>query len=285
MTAQILDGKSLASRVKMSLKEEIEQRQSMGLTTPGLAVILVGNDSASEVYVAAKRKACAEVGMNSFAYDLPVHTDENTLLQLIDFLNKDENTHGILVQLPLPKHINESVIIEAISPLKDVDGFHPYNIGRLTQRAPLLRPCTPVGIIELLKSYDIPLRSKDTLVIGASNIVGRPMALEFLLSAATVTIAHRFTRNLEKHVRNAEIIVVATGKMGVLDINWLAGHQIIVDVGIHRLENGRICGDVDFEKAVEKVAWITPVPGGVGPMTIAMLLQNTLNAARYLTGY
>ncbi|WP_133138651.1 bifunctional methylenetetrahydrofolate dehydrogenase/methenyltetrahydrofolate cyclohydrolase FolD [Legionella genomosp. 1] len=284
MTAQILDGKTVASQLKLSLKEEINQRKSSGEVTPGLAVILVGNDSASEVYVANKRKACAEIGINSYAYDLPVDTDEKTLLQLIEQLNQDENTHGILVQLPLPQHINEGTIIEALSPLKDVDGFHPYNIGRLAQRSPLLRPCTPAGIIELLRSYDIPLWGTDALVIGASNIVGRPMMLEFLLAASTVTITHRFSNNLEKHVRNAEIIVVATGKTDVLDTSWLSENQIIVDVGIHRLQDGSLCGDVDYKKAVEKVAWITPVPGGVGPMTIAMLLQNTLIASKHLTG-
>ncbi|MCW8450485.1 bifunctional methylenetetrahydrofolate dehydrogenase/methenyltetrahydrofolate cyclohydrolase FolD [Legionella quinlivanii] len=284
MTAQILDGKSVATQLKLSLKEEINQRKSSGKVNPGLAVILVGNDSASEIYVANKRKACAEIGINSYAYDLPADTDEKSLLQLIEELNRAENIHGILVQLPLPQHINEATIIEALSPLKDVDGFHPYNIGRLAQRSPLLRPCTPAGIIELLRSYDIPLRGTDALVIGASNIVGRPMMLEFLLAASTVTITHRFSNNLEKHVRNAEIIVVATGKTDVLDTSWLSENQIIVDVGIHRLEDGSLCGDVDYKKAVEKVAWITPVPGGVGPMTIAMLLQNTLIAARHLTG-
>ncbi|KTD48217.1 Bifunctional protein FolD protein [Legionella quinlivanii] len=284
MTAQILDGKSVATQLKLSLKEEINQRKSSGKVNPGLAVILVGNDSASEIYVANKRKACAEIGINSYAYDLPADTDEKSLLQLIEELNRAENIHGILVQLPLPQHINEATIIEALSPLKDVDGFHPYNIGRLAQRSPLLRPCTPAGIIELLRSYDIPLRGTDALVIGASNIVGRPMMLEFLLAASTVTITHRFSNNLEKHVRNAEIIVVATGKTDVLDTSWLSENQIIVDVGIHRLEDGSLCGDVDYNKAVEKVAWITPVPGGVGPMTIAMLLQNTLIAARHLTG-
>lgn len=242
-------------------------------------MVLIGKDTASAVYVANKRKACAEVGITSHSFDLPEETTQQELITLINRLNDSDNIDGILIQLPLPKHINEHIIIEHIKPEKDVDGFHPYNLGRLAQRNPLLRPCTPLGIINLLKHYQLEVKRKHALVIGASNIVGRPMSLELLLAGATVTIAHKFTQQLEKLVQIAEIVIIATGKMDVINCEWLNQNQIIIDVGIHRLANGSMRGDIDFEKAVKKVSWITPVPGGVGPMTIVTLLENTLMAA------
>ncbi|KTC78375.1 bifunctional methylenetetrahydrofolate dehydrogenase/methenyltetrahydrofolate cyclohydrolase FolD [Legionella brunensis] len=282
MTANLLDGSLVSSRLKQEIKLAVVEMISEGKHAPGLAVILVGDNPASTIYVNNKRKACSEVGFNSYAYDLPTSTTEEDLLNLIEQLNKSPDIDGILVQLPLPESIDPNKIIECINPHKDIDGFHPYNMGRLTLRNPLLRPCTPYGIINLLEFYQIPLEGKHTVVIGASNIVGRPMAMEFLLAAATVTICHRFTENLEQYVRIADILVVATGIPDVVNVDWLNSKQIIIDVGIHRLPNGKLRGDIDFEKAKEQVAWITPVPGGVGPMTIAVLLQNTLFAARQL---
>ena len=282
MTALILDGKQVAANLKINLKQTIAEMTNQGARQPGLAVILVGQDAASEIYVRNKRTACSEVGIVSFAYDLPASISEKKLLKLITELNNNESIDGILVQLPLPKNINSTNILESISPFKDVDGFHPYNLGRLAQRAPLLRPCTPHGIIQLLNAYDFSLYGKHAVVVGASNIVGRPMALEFLLAGATVTICHQFTENLEQHIRMGEIIVVATGIRDLIDTSWLNQKQTIIDVGIHRLEDGKIRGDVNFLQASERVAWITPVPGGVGPMTIVALLQNTVMAARNL---
>jgi methylenetetrahydrofolate dehydrogenase (NADP+) / methenyltetrahydrofolate cyclohydrolase len=279
MTASILDGKKAAAQLKYDIKLAVDAMLAKGQRRPGLAVILVGEDSASHIYVTNKRKACREVGFNSYAYDLPQNTSEQELFDLIRQLNESPEIDGILLQLPLPTTINSNRVIECISPTKDVDGFHPYNMGRLAQRFPLLRPCTPYGIINLLAFHQIPLVGKHTVVLGASNIVGRPMALEFLLAAATVTVCHRFTQNLEKHVRIADLLVVATGIQDVIDVNWLNSQQILIDVGMHRLSSGKIRGDIDFERAKDKVAWITPVPGGVGPMTIATLLQNTFIAA------
>lgn len=284
MTANILDGKKVSAQLKDSIKLAVRQLQLKTGHTPGLAVVLVGDNPASKIYVNVKRRTCDEVGFNSFAYDLPETSSEEALLGLIDELNKSDQIDGILVQLPLPEHIDTVKIIESIDPQKDVDGFHPYNIGRLAQRHPLLRPCTPYGIIQLLEFYQISLEGKHAVVVGASNIVGRPMALEFLLTAATVTICHRFTKNLEQHVRSADVLVVATGVRHVVDVKWLQQDQIIIDVGMHRQTNGTLVGDIDFENAKSKVAWITPVPGGVGPMTIATLLQNTLIAAQNLLG-
>ncbi|CAM2995395.1 methylenetetrahydrofolate dehydrogenase [Legionella steigerwaltii] len=279
MSASLIDGKVVSSLRRDILKEHVREFLKETHRAPGLAVVLIGNDPASTVYVANKRKACAEVGITSHSFDLPEETTQEELLKLIDDLNHSEQIDGILIQLPLPRHINESVIIEHIKPEKDVDGFHPYNLGRLAQRNPLLRPCTPVGIMNLLKHYQIEVKRKHALVIGASNIVGRPMSLELLLAGATVTIAHKFTQQLEKFVRIADIVVVATGKMDVIDTAWLHKEQVIIDVGIHRLADGSIRGDIDFNNAVNKVSWITPVPGGVGPMTIVTLLENTLKAA------
>ncbi|KTC97543.1 bifunctional methylenetetrahydrofolate dehydrogenase/methenyltetrahydrofolate cyclohydrolase FolD [Legionella erythra] len=281
MTAFILDGKALAQLKKNELKLAIHERLVKGLRAPALAVILVGDDPASHIYVTNKSKACEEVGITSKSYHLPTETSEQQLLDLIDELNHSPAIDGILVQLPLPDHMDTHKIIECISPLKDVDGFHPYNLGRLAQRLPLMRPCTPYGIIQLLKANGIALRGRHTVVIGASNIVGRPMGLEFLAEGATVTICHRFTRHLEEHVRMADVLVVATGKQDVIEAKWLHRDQVIIDVGIHRLKDGKLRGDVDFNQAVTRVGWITPVPGGVGPMTITALLQNTVFAATH----
>ena len=279
MSASLIDGKVVASLRREELKHHVHDYVHINHRAPGLAVVLIGNDPASTVYVTNKRKACVEVGITSHSYDLPENTTQAELIKLIDELNCSDQIDGILIQLPLPKHINERVIIEHIKPEKDVDGFHPYNLGRLAQRNPLLRPCTPLGIMNLLKHYQIEVKRKHALVIGASNIVGRPMSLELLLAGATVTIAHKFTQQLEKFVRTADIVIIATGKMDIIDCEWLSKEQIIIDVGIHRLADGSIRGDIDFTKAVNKVSWITPVPGGVGPMTIVTLLENTLKAA------
>lgn len=279
MPAALIDGRHLASLRREELKQRVSQHVANGHRAPGLAVILIGADPASGIYVKNKRKACEDVGITSYSYDLSEQTTEHELLQLIDTLNQSTEVDGILIQLPLPKHINEVLIIERIKPEKDVDGFHPYNLGRLAQRNPLLRPCTPLGIMNLLQHYEIDVKRKHALVVGASNIVGRPMSLELLLAGATVTTCHKFTQNLEQLVRIADLIVVAVGKIDVVEAEWLNSKQIIIDVGIHRLADGRIRGDVDFNKAVENVAWITPVPGGVGPMTIVSLLENTMMAA------
>ncbi len=280
MTASLIDGKFLASLRRNELKQQVQEHLQKGHRAPGLAVVLVGNDPASSVYVTNKRKACLEVGITSHSYDLPKDISQDDLIKLIDELNHSNEIDGILIQLPLPKHINEAVIIERIQPKKDVDGFHPYNLGRLAQKNPLLRPCTPLGIITLLNFYKIDIKGKHAVVIGASNIVGRPMSLELLLAGATVTICHRLTQHLDKLVKIADIVIVAAGQMDVVNVDWLNKNQVLVDVGIHRLADGSLRGDVDFKKAQDKVAWITPVPGGVGPMTIVSLLENTMMAAR-----
>ncbi len=263
----------------LPLKSEKTSNRLYRHAPPGLAVILLGNNPASSIYVNNKRKVCAEVGFNSYSYDLPTQTSELELVDLIDTLNANEDVDGILVQLPLPTHINTTTIIERIDPKKDVDGFHPYNLGRLAQGNPLLRPCTPYGVIQLLQHYQLDLLGKHAVVVGASNIVGRPMALELLLAKATVTICHSATQQLEQHIRSADLIVVAAGSYDVVKTDWLNYKQIIIDIGMHRRQDGTVHGDVDFNEAKSKVQWITPVPGGVGPMTICTLLQNTLLAA------
>lgn len=278
MTAKLLDGKKVANDVKISIQNAVREMTQQGARPPGLAVVLVGSDPASQIYVANKRKACDEVGFRSFAYDFPINTSEEDLLSCIDTLNTSPEVDGILVQLPLP--FDPMRIIEAINPLKDVDGFHPYNVGRLALKHPYLRPCTPFGIIQLLTHYGIALEGLHAVVIGASNIVGRPMALELLMAKATVTVCHRFSNNLEQHVRFADLLVVAAGVQNVVSNEWLHEKQIVVDVGMHRLADGSLRGDVEFNGAKNRVAWITKVPGGVGPMTIASLLQNTLLAAK-----
>lgn len=278
MTAMILDGKQVATHLKTKLKSQIESCLQQGYRAPGLAVILVGDDPASALYVGTKRKTCSAVGIESFAYNLPLKTSQQELLSLIQQLNHQKEVDGILVQLPLPKHIETHAIIESIDPKKDVDGFHPYNLGRLAQANPTLRPCTPYGVIQLLNAYQISPKGQKAVVIGASNIVGRPMALELLMAGATVTICHSLTRELELHVRQADIIVSATGVRDLIHNDWLHEQQIVIDIGMHRLDDGHICGDIDFEQAKRRVAAITPVPGGVGPMTVVTLLQNTLQA-------
>jgi len=278
MSARIIDGKSIAADVRKQVKQGIDKRLESGKRAPGLAVLLVGSDPASEIYVRNKRHACEESGMLSRSWDLPEDTPQQELLDLIDTLNANAEIDGILVQLPLPTHINSETVIERIRPDKDVDGFHPYNVGCLALRVPQLRPCTPLGIMSLLDSTEESYYGREAVIVGVSNHVGRPMALELLMAGATVTCCHRFTKNLEQHVGSAEILVVAAGKPGLVPGEWIQPGATVIDVGIHRTENGLI-GDVVFDAAQQRADWITPVPGGVGPMTVAMLLQNTLFAA------
>ena len=278
MAAKIIDGKTIAQQVRLEVAEKVKQRLADGKRAPGLAVVLVGEDPASQIYVGSKRRACEEVGFISRSYDLPVTTSENELLELIDALNNDRDIDGILVQLPLPAGIDNVKVLERIAPDKDVDGFHPYNVGRLCQRAPLLRPCTPRGIITLLERYHIATYGLNAVVVGASNIVGRPMSLELLLAGCTTTVTHRFTQDLRHHIEYADLLVVAVGKPGFIPGEWIKPGAIVIDVGINRLESGKVVGDVEFDAAAERAAWITPVPGGVGPMTVATLIQNTLQA-------
>lgn len=275
MTAKILDGRALAQQVKDSLKKQVASLS----VTPGLHVILVGDDKASARYVAHKEKACKEVGIASYCHRLSTGTNQNELVALIEKLNADGDVHGVLLQLPLPSQIKSDDLLELISPEKDVDGFHPYNLGRLMQRRPALRPCTPYGVMQLLATTDEKLCGKVALVVGASNIVGRPMAMELLLAKCTVMVAHRFTEDLQAMVEQADILVVATGKQGVVDSSWIKSGAMVVDVGMHVGENNKVVGDLEYATAAEKAGWITPVPGGVGPMTIATLLQNTVEAA------
>ena len=282
MTAQLLDGKAIASALKQDLKAATALRLQAGKHRPGLAVVLIGSDPASQVYVGSKRRSCEEIGFKSDSYDLPGNCQESKLLALIEQLNQDDEIDGILVQLPLPAHINAENVIEHIAPHKDVDGFHPYNIGRLAQRNPQLRPCTPKGMITMLTKSGIELKGQEAVVVGASNIVGRPMALEFLLAGCTTTVCHRMTKDLEFHVRRADILVVAVGKPHFIPGDWIKEGAVVLDVGINRLDNGKLVGDVEFDVAKEKAAWISPVPGGVGPMTVATLLENTFYAAENL---
>lgn len=278
MTAQNIDGKLISQTVRSEVAERVKARLAQGLRAPGLAVVLVGEDPASQVYVGSKRRACEEVGFISKSYDLPVTTTQDELLALVDELNNDPTIDGILVQLPLPKGVDSTSVLERISPAKDVDGFHPYNVGRLAQRIPVLRSCTPKGIITLLERYEIELRGKHAVIVGASNIVGRPMTLELLLAGCTTTTCHRFTQDLEHHVRQADLLVVAVGKPHFIPGEWIKEGAIVIDVGINRLESGKLVGDVDYDIAREKASFITPVPGGVGPMTVASLIENTLIA-------
>jgi methylenetetrahydrofolate dehydrogenase (NADP+)/methenyltetrahydrofolate cyclohydrolase len=279
MTARIIDGKARAERLTAEIGAAVAARVAAGKSTPGLAVVLVGDHPASRVYVRNKRRTTDAVGMRSFAHDLPVETPQADLLSLIDAMNRDPAVTGILVQLPLPKHIAEELVTERIDPRKDVDGFHPYNIGRLVLKRPTLRPCTPYGCMTLLKDTGEDLVGKHAVVIGQSNIVGRPMALELLMERCTVTICHSKTRDLSGLVRQADIVVAGVGKAGFVQGDWVKQGAIVIDVGINRNAEGKLCGDVDFAAARERASWITPVPGGVGPMTIATLLANTLRAA------
>lgn len=283
MTAKLLDGKALAKKIRADIAAEIADRTGKGLKQPGLAVILVGEDPASEIYVRNKRLACQETGIQSFYHPLPATVQEQELIQLIQQLNADEKVDGILLQLPLPSHIDSDKLLELIDPTKDVDGFHPYNLGRLAQRHPLIRPCTPYGIMMLLESIQETYKNKHAVVVGASNIVGRPVALELLISGCTVTICHRFTGDLQPYVASADILVSAVGKPGIIKGEWIKPGAIVIDVGINRALDGTITGDVEFAAASERAAWITPVPGGVGPMTVAALLKNTLSASKQHT--
>ncbi|WP_205340600.1 bifunctional methylenetetrahydrofolate dehydrogenase/methenyltetrahydrofolate cyclohydrolase FolD [Denitrificimonas caeni] len=278
MTAQLIDGKQIAADIRDTIAQQVQARINQGLRAPGLAVILVGNDPASEVYVAHKRKDCEQVGFQSQAYDLPATTTQEELLNLIDTLNADNSVDGILVQLPLPAHLDSSLLLERINPSKDVDGFHPYNVGRLAQRIPLLRSCTPKGIMTLLEHTGVDLHGLDAVIVGASNIVGRPMAMELLLAGCTTTITHRFTKDLESHVRRADLVVVAVGIPNLVKGEWIKPGAVVIDVGINRQADGKLVGDVGFDEAIKRASWITPVPGGVGPMTRACLLENTLQA-------
>ena len=280
MKAQILDGRACAEKVKARVKENIRLLQEKGLPSPGLAVILVGNDPASNIYVAHKERACRVVGIRSIVYRMPTTVTESALMLKIDEYNHDPKINGILLQLPLPPHINPANLLERIRPEKDVDGFHPYNLGRLVQRRPALRPCTPYGVMTLLKETAENLKGKHAVVIGASNIVGRPMALELLLAKCTVTVCHRFTQDLKKYVKEADLLITAIGKPGVIQSAWIKSGTIVIDVGFSRLNSNKIVGDIDFETAKEKASWITPVPGGAGPMTVATLLENTIQTIK-----
>jgi methylenetetrahydrofolate dehydrogenase (NADP+)/methenyltetrahydrofolate cyclohydrolase len=279
MTAKIIDGKQIAANVRQNVAERIQERLKNGKRAPCLAVVIVGDDPASHVYVRNKKNACKEVGIVSESYDLPASASQTELLSLVDKLNKDANVDGILVQLPLPQGLDANEILERILPEKDVDGFHAFNLGRLAQRLPVLRPCTPKGVMKLLQSTGINLKGQEAVVVGASNIVGRPMSLELLLAGCTVTTTHRFTKNLQEHVGRADIVVVGVGKPELVKGEWIKEGAIVIDVGINRLEDGRLVGDIEYPPAAERAAWITPVPGGVGPMTVACLMENTLEAA------
>lgn len=279
MSAQIINGKAIAESILVNIKQQVVKRENAGKRAPCLAVVLVGDDAASAIYVKNKRRACDTAGITSVSHDLPSATSQNELLNLIDQLNDNPSIDGILVQMPVPRHIDSETIIERIHPDKDVDGFHPCNVGRLALRVPALRPCTPSGIMTLLRSTTNDLKGKHAVIVGASNIVGRPMGLELLLAGCTVTTTHRFTRDLAAFVAMADILVVAVGKPHLVKGEWVKQGATVIDVGINRMENGSICGDVEFEPAAQRAAWITPVPGGVGPMTVATLLQNTLEAA------
>lgn len=284
MPAKIIDGKAIAAQLRGEVAARAAAYTRAQGRQPGLAVVLVGADPASQVYVRNKRQSCAEVGISSYAHDLPADCPQPQLLELIATINRDPCVDGILIQLPLPAQIDAQAVLEAIDPKKDVDGFHPYNIGRLALRNPALRPCTPFGIMRLLVSTGQTIQGRHAVVVGASNIVGRPMALELLLAGATVTICHRFTEDLSRHVAQADILVVAVGKPGFIPGPWIKLGASVIDVGINRGADGKLCGDIDFDGAAQRAGWITPVPGGVGPMTVATLMHNTLNAAEALRG-
>ena len=273
--SNIINGKKIALEVRKEIMREVS---ALTGRAPGLAVIIVGDDPASEVYVKHKQAACHEVGIRSQKFALPFSATQTDILDVIEQLNQDPLIDGILLQLPLPAHVDADVLLEAILPNKDVDGFHPYNLGRLAQRRPALRPCTPWGVMHLLNHIQCDFKNSDAVVIGSSNIVGRPMALELLLAGATVTVCHSNTRDLVKYLQLADIVVSAVGKPGFIKGEWLKEGATIIDVGITRLDSGQLVGDIEFESAQKRAKWITPVPGGVGPMTVAMLLKNTLLA-------
>src|SRR5574343_596706 len=278
MAAQLIDGKTISEALLNRVKAGVDARLAEGRRAPALAVVLVGNNPASEIYVRNKKRSCEKVGIRSVAFDLPASTTQAELLAIVDQVNADPEIDGILVQLPLPAHIDADAVIERIDPKKDVDGFHPYNIGLLALKMPLLRPCTPRGVMTMLEMSGIDPKGKHAVIIGASNIVGRPMALELLLARATVTVCHSATADLAAEVRRADIVVAAVGKPGFVPGDWIKEGAVVVDVGINRLPDGKVVGDVDFVAASERASWITPVPGGVGLMTVATLLQNTLDS-------
>ena len=278
MTARIIDGKAIAEQIKAQVRVSTDALAAAGKRRPGLAVVMVGNSAASQVYVRNKRLSCEQAGIISSAHDLPTRTSEVELLDLIRLLNNDSAIDGILVQLPLPAQIRSRAVIEAIDPGKDVDGFHPYNLGRLVQREPLLRPCTPYGVMKMLASIGAPVAGLDAVVVGASNIVGRPMALELILAGATTTVCHSRTKNLGAQVARADLVVAAVGQPDMVRGEWIKPGAIVIDVGMNRLANGKLVGDVEYSTAAERAGWITPVPGGVGPMTVAMLMSNALEA-------
>ncbi|MFC3874442.1 bifunctional methylenetetrahydrofolate dehydrogenase/methenyltetrahydrofolate cyclohydrolase FolD [Neisseria musculi] len=280
MTAQLINGKEISRQRLEEVARQTAERSAAGLRPPCLAVVLVGDDPASAVYVRNKKLACGKVGFKSLSYELPAETSQEDLLQLVDGLNADSEVDGILVQLPLPKQIDSQAVLERIAPHKDVDGFHPYNVGRLVVKMPLMRPCTPKGVMTLLEAYGINPEGKKAVVVGASNIVGRPQMLELLLARATVTICHSKTQNLAAEVAAADIVVAGVGIPNFVKGQWIKPGAVVIDVGINRLDNGKLCGDVEFDTAKERASMITPVPGGVGPMTIATLLENTLYAAK-----
>ena len=282
--AKILDGKAISARMRESIGKEAAELTHRHGRAPGLAVILVGSDPASQVYVRNKKCACEKLGITSFSYDLAADATQQHLLGLIGELNTDPKVDGILVQLPVPGHINPEALIETIDPGKDVDGFHPYNVGRLAARKPALRSCTPYGCMKLLAETGIDCHGKEAVVVGASNIVGRPMAMELLLAGATVTVTHKFTVDLQSHIERADIVVAAAGKQGLVKGAWIKPGAIVIDVGIHRRKDGTLTGDVEFDPACRRAGWITPVPGGVGPMTITMLLANTITAFKNHVG-
>jgi methylenetetrahydrofolate dehydrogenase (NADP+)/methenyltetrahydrofolate cyclohydrolase len=275
----LLDGKKLSEKIKLQVKEEADKLKAKGIT-PGLAVILVGDDPASQVYVGMKAKACKASGIYSIVHEFPETITEDELLDTIKRINQNPNIHGLLIQLPLPKHIDTTKVLEAVDPKKDVDGFHPYNVGRLVAGLDSFAPCTPLGVMELFKEYNIDVKGLDACVVGASNIVGKPMQALLLNQFATVDICHIYTKDLASHTKRADIVIVGVGKVNLITADMIKDGAIVVDIGINRLEDGRLVGDVDFENVSKKASFITPVPGGVGPMTIAMLLKNTIKAAQ-----
>ncbi len=278
MTAQILDGRLISQEIVSGVRAKVDACLAEGKRAPCLAVILVGADPASQVYVGNKKRQCANAGIHSVAYDLPDTVSEAELLKLVASLNTDMGVDGILVQLPLPKHIDAESVLEMIDPAKDVDGFHPYNMGRLALRLPTLRPCTPRGVMTLLQRTGIPIKGADAVIVGASNIVGRPMALELLLAGATVTVCHRFTKDSAARAREADILIAGAGVPNLVKGDWIKPGAVVIDVGINRLPDGKLCGDVEFEAAKARASWISPVPGGVGLMTVATLMENTFDA-------
>ncbi len=280
MSAKIIDGKAIAENLFQDLKKEIDVRSKKGIRNPSLAVVLIGSNPASSIYVKNKRLACEKIGVKSIAYDLPNETSEKELLTLIQSLNNDNSIDGILVQSPLPSHINNDVIFENISPLKDVDGFHPKNIGLLAIKQPQLRSCTPYGVMKLIKATQLAIQGLDAIVVGSSNHVGRPMALELLLGGCTVTICNRYTQKLQQKIELADIVVAAAGIPDMIKGSWIKPGAIAIDIGINRLESGKIIGDIEFDIAKTRAGFITPVPGGVGPMTVATLMENTLLAQK-----